>query len=129
MIEVSRLGVTLSDKPILADYSLSVGRGDVLAILGGTAPAQGSGIRVVIDDPNTDLMNARFGTRSGETPGDVYWDMFRRNNQNRKSQNQPAMKKTTSRRTARRLTMAIFAWWWRNSPLPCCKTCGNACCR
>lgn len=38
---------------------------------------------VVIDDPNTDLMNARFGTRSGETPGDVYWDMFRRNNQNR----------------------------------------------
>ena len=25
---------------------------DVLAILGGTAPAQGSGIRVVIDDPN-----------------------------------------------------------------------------
>jgi len=39
---------------------------------------------VVIDDPNTDLMTARFGTRKTETPGDVYWDMFRRGNQNRK---------------------------------------------
>lgn len=39
----------------------------------------------VIDDPNTDLMTARFGSRSTETPGDVYWDLFRRNNQNRKS--------------------------------------------
>ncbi len=40
---------------------------------------------VVIDDPNTDLMTARFGSRSTETPGDVYWDLFRRNNQNRAS--------------------------------------------
>jgi hypothetical protein len=39
---------------------------------------------VVIDDPNTDLMTARFGTRRTETPGDVYWDLFRRGNQNRK---------------------------------------------
>ena len=39
---------------------------------------------VVIDDPNTDLMTVRFGTRRTETPGDVYWDMFRRGNQNRK---------------------------------------------
>lgn len=39
---------------------------------------------LVIDDPNTDLMTARFGTRRTETPGDVYWDLFRRGNQNRK---------------------------------------------
>lgn len=36
----------------------------------------------VIDDPNYALMTSRFGTRSGE-PGDVYWDLFRRGNQNR----------------------------------------------
>lgn len=39
---------------------------------------------IVIDDPNTDLMTARFGSRRTETPGDVYWDLFRRGNQNRK---------------------------------------------
>ena len=37
---------------------------------------------VVIDDPNTILMTERFGSRQNE-PGDVYWDLFRRNNQNR----------------------------------------------
>ncbi len=42
---------------------------------------------IVIDDPNTDLMTARFGSRSTVTPGDVYWDMFQRNNQNRSSGN------------------------------------------
>jgi starch-binding outer membrane protein, SusD/RagB family len=39
----------------------------------------------VINDPNTDLMTQRFGTRSTVTPGDVYWDLFQRNNQNRKT--------------------------------------------
>lgn len=39
---------------------------------------------VVINDPDTDLMTARFGARKSETPGDVYWDLFRRGNQNRK---------------------------------------------
>jgi starch-binding outer membrane protein, SusD/RagB family len=33
------------------------------------------------------LMTARFGSRKAETPGDVYWDLFRMNNQNRKSGN------------------------------------------
>ncbi|WKN33867.1 RagB/SusD family nutrient uptake outer membrane protein [Porifericola rhodea] len=41
---------------------------------------------VVIDDPNTALMTERFGSRQNE-PGDVYWDLFRRNNQNRSSGN------------------------------------------
>ena len=34
MIDVANLSVTLADKPILENYSLSVGQGDVLAILG-----------------------------------------------------------------------------------------------
>ncbi|WP_162417511.1 RagB/SusD family nutrient uptake outer membrane protein [Cyclobacterium roseum] len=37
---------------------------------------------MVIDDPNTALMTERFGSLAGE-PGDVYWDLFRRYNQNR----------------------------------------------
>ncbi|HEV7350345.1 RagB/SusD family nutrient uptake outer membrane protein [Telluribacter sp.] len=37
---------------------------------------------VVIDDPNTALMTRRFGSLAKE-PGDVYWDLFRRYNQNR----------------------------------------------
>ena len=41
---------------------------------------------VVIDDPNTALMTGRFGSRQSE-PGDVYWDLFRRNNQNRSAGN------------------------------------------
>lgn len=41
---------------------------------------------VVIDDPATDLMRNRFGSRANEA-GDVYWDLFRKNNQNRASGN------------------------------------------
>ncbi len=37
---------------------------------------------LVIDNPNYALMTERFGTRKSE-PGDVYWDLFRRGNQNR----------------------------------------------
>ena len=44
----------------------------------------------VIDDPNYSLMTSRFGTRSGE-PGDVYWDLFRRGNQNRGTGNTEAI--------------------------------------
>ncbi len=39
---------------------------------------------IVINDPACKLMTARFGTRKAEVPGDVYWDLFRRGNQNRK---------------------------------------------
>lgn len=42
---------------------------------------------VVIDDPATDLMKTRFGSRSTVTPGDVYWDLFQAKNQNRKTAN------------------------------------------
>lgn len=36
----------------------------------------------VIDDPNTSLMTQRFGAKRTQ-PGDVYWDLFQLNNQNR----------------------------------------------
>lgn len=39
----------------------------------------------VISDPAMGLMTTRFGRRSTVTPGDVYWDLFQRGNQNRKS--------------------------------------------
>lgn len=41
---------------------------------------------IVIDDPATALMTERFGSRQSE-PGDVYWDLFRRENQNRSAGN------------------------------------------
>ncbi|MEO6732380.1 MAG: RagB/SusD family nutrient uptake outer membrane protein [Ferruginibacter sp.] len=39
---------------------------------------------IVINDPACKLMTTRFGSRKTEIPGDVYWDLFRRGNQNRK---------------------------------------------
>lgn len=42
---------------------------------------------VVINNPAMALMTSRFGSRANETPGDVYWDLFRKNNQNRASGN------------------------------------------
>lgn len=44
----------------------------------------------VIDNPNYALMTERFGSRMDE-PGDVYWDLFRRENQNRSSGNTEAI--------------------------------------
>lgn len=41
----------------------------------------------VIDNPGMELMRNRFGSRANEKPGDVYWDLFRMNNQNRASGN------------------------------------------
>lgn len=38
---------------------------------------------VVISNPNMGLMTSRFGSRRTVVPGDVYWDLFRMNNQNR----------------------------------------------
>ncbi len=44
----------------------------------------------VINDPATSLMTERFGTRQSD-PGDVYWDLFRRDNQNRGTGNKEAI--------------------------------------
>ena len=45
----------------------------------------------VISDPAMGLMTARFGRRSTVTPGDVYWDLFQRGNQNRKAGNKESI--------------------------------------
>lgn len=45
---------------------------------------------LVIDHPSYELMTERFGSRMDE-PGDVYWDLFRRENQNRSSGNTEAI--------------------------------------
>ena len=45
----------------------------------------------VISDPVMGLMTGRFGRRSTLTPGDVYWDLFQRGNQNRKAGNREAI--------------------------------------
>lgn len=42
---------------------------------------------LVIDNPALELMRNRFGSRKSETDKDVYWDLFRRNNQNRAAGN------------------------------------------
>ena len=57
----------------LAETYISVGR-NTDAITAAT---------VVIDNPNTELMKrgTRFGSRANE-PGNIYWDLFRTNNQN-----------------------------------------------
>ncbi|MDR1673190.1 MAG: RagB/SusD family nutrient uptake outer membrane protein [Bacteroidales bacterium] len=44
----------------------------------------------VISRPDMALMTARFGSRANE-PGDVYWDLFRVNNQNRSKGNTEAI--------------------------------------
>lgn len=45
----------------------------------------------VINDPATALMTSRFGSRQDEIPGDVYWDLFQKNNQNRNAGNTEAI--------------------------------------
>lgn len=39
----------------------------------------------VINSTGMALMTSRFGSRKTEVPGDVYWDLFRKGNQNRKN--------------------------------------------
>lgn len=48
-------------------------------------------LTTIIDNPNTALMKERFGTRKSREPGDVYWDLFRRGNQNRSTGNTEAI--------------------------------------
>ena len=45
----------------------------------------------VIDDPATALMTDRFGSQSALEDGDVYYDLFRRGNQNRSGGNTEAL--------------------------------------
>jgi starch-binding outer membrane protein, SusD/RagB family len=66
---------------LLAEVYLAVGDNNK-ALAAATA---------VIDDPNTDLMKTRFGSRSTFNPGDVYFDLFQAKNQNRKAGNKEAI--------------------------------------
>jgi hypothetical protein len=45
----------------------------------------------VIGNSSVKLMTERFGTRRTVSPGDVYWDLFRMNNQNRAGGNQEGL--------------------------------------
>ncbi|MDR1723302.1 MAG: RagB/SusD family nutrient uptake outer membrane protein, partial [Tannerella sp.] len=76
---------------LLAETYISLGKYDE-AITAASA---------VINDPNTAMMTARFGSMANEDPtdrylkftqpGDVYWDLFRVGNQNRSSGNKEAL--------------------------------------
>ena len=50
-----------------------------------------SAANVVISDGNTSLMTSRFGARATEQPRNVFWDLFQKGNQNRKSGNKEAL--------------------------------------
>lgn len=45
----------------------------------------------VISYPENELMKERFGSYKDEKKGDVYWDLFRQNNQNRQSGNKEGL--------------------------------------
>ncbi len=45
----------------------------------------------VIGSTDVNLMQSRFGAKSTVTPGDVYWDLFQRGNQNRKAGNREGL--------------------------------------
>lgn len=65
---------------LLAELYLATGQNDK-AVSAATS---------VINNPNLDLMTERFGSRASED-GDVFWDLFRMNNQNRKSGNKESI--------------------------------------
>lgn len=61
-----------------------------LSIAAGDNQAAVTAASAVIDNPNLALMTSRFGSQAGEE-GDVFYDLFRPNNQNRKSGNTEAI--------------------------------------
>jgi len=64
--------------------------GETLISLGRNAEAV-TEISKVCNDPNVGLMRARFGSRSTAFGKDVFWDLWQRNNQNRRSGNREAL--------------------------------------
>lgn len=65
---------------LLSEIALAIGDNE-LAVKAASA---------VIDNPAMELMNERFGSRKDE-PGDLYWDLFQRGNQNRSKGNKEAI--------------------------------------
>ncbi|UOG77324.1 RagB/SusD family nutrient uptake outer membrane protein (plasmid) [Hymenobacter tibetensis] len=57
----------------------------------GDYAAAATAATAVIGDASVGLMRTRFGRRSTVTPGDVYWDLFQRGNQNRTAGNREGL--------------------------------------
>ena len=68
MIDVANLSVTLSDKPILENYSLSVGQGDVLAILGANGVGKTTLLNCIVGLARPSAGNATTRGRIGYVP-------------------------------------------------------------
>ena len=68
MIDVADLSVTLSDKPILEKYSLSVGQGDVLAILGANGVGKTTLLNCIVGLARPSAGSATSRGRIGYVP-------------------------------------------------------------
>ena len=68
MIDVANLSVTLSDKPILENYSLSVGQGDVLAILGANGVGKTTLLNCIVGLARPSAGSATSRGRIGYVP-------------------------------------------------------------
>ena len=68
MIDVADLSVTLSDKPILENYSLSVGQGDVLAILGANGVGKTTLLNCIVGLARPSAGSATSRGRIGYVP-------------------------------------------------------------
>jgi iron complex transport system ATP-binding protein len=68
MIEVEGLSVTLSDKPILENYSLSVGEGGVLAILGANGVGKTTLLSTIVGLRKARAGRISVGGRIGFVP-------------------------------------------------------------
>src|SRR5215467_1477317 len=68
MIEVANLSVTLADKPILENYSLSVGQGDVLAILGANGVGKTTLLNCIVGLRRPSAGRVTCGGRVGYVP-------------------------------------------------------------
>lgn len=97
---IEDLKFAAANLPSLADGSIRDGEVSLQAanhLLGEVYIAAGQfqnavdAATAVINDPVMGLMTTRFGRRSNVTPGDVYWDLFQRGNQNRRSGNREAI--------------------------------------
>src|SRR5215510_2678214 len=68
MIEVANLSVTLADKPVLRDYSLSVERGGVLAILGANGVGKTTLLNCIVGLRRPSQGSVACGSRIGYVP-------------------------------------------------------------
>jgi len=82
---ISDLTFAAANLPAITASSIKDGEVSIQAANHMLAEVYITAASAVISSPGMALMTARFGTRRTVTPGDVYWDLFRRGNQNRKN--------------------------------------------